>query len=435
MKRKIKKYTLLAHAIEIMIKTPEITIHDFSTKIGKNYSHAGNLMHQARRHLGRQCRDRPTKVDKTMAILSLIETIKLRKLKVPLEVSYGRAAELKSIAKKRLAAGRVPSEEALDWACNCLSLCTATANHTEPTTESGKLKAIIDQLQEDAPTRPAITYPTIDDGHMAEISIPDLHLGKCSTPGETGETYTPEIACQMFLTVFDDLLKQVIKAYSIERLVVPIGNDFLTTDNIRKTTTRGTPQDTQGSFNEHFRMGWKILREAIDKARAVAPVDIIVVPGNHDSIASFVLGEVLAAHYRTTPDVSIHNKSDQPRKYLRYGDVLLGYAHGHAEKSRSLPMLMATEVPKEWGQSRHREIHLGHMHHTRDTHYLGTNEIDGVILRVIPSLSASDRWHAAKGYRAQRAALAFVYHPTAGQKAIFRHSILDELAIPVPSVA
>ena len=182
-------------------------------------------------------------------------------------------------------------------------------------------------------------------------------------------------------------------------------------------------------------MGWALLIEAIEKARTVAPVDVIVVPGNHDSIASFVLGQILGTYFTSVEDVCIHSANDQPRKYIQYGEVLLGFAHGHAEKARSLPMLMATEASQAWGQTRHREIHVGHLHHTRDTHFLGANETDGVILRVIPSISGLDRWHASKGYRSQRAALAFVYHPKSGQKAIFRHSILDDLAITVPSVA
>tara|TARA_B110000977_G_C11088432_1_gene495724 strand:+ start:5614 stop:6915 length:1302 start_codon:yes stop_codon:yes gene_type:complete len=431
-----KHKTLLTRAVEIMRREPEITIHDFARIIGKRYNHAATLMSQGRRQLGKTGWELPTKVDKTMALLTLLGTIKMAVLQRLTHVSYGRAAELKSIAKKRLSDGRTPSSEAIQWARKSINLPVDEPknNETAPL-EIEALKSIIIELRQNAPMRPKDSHQPTSGGHLAEISIPDLHLGKYAAPEETGESYSPEIASRAFRTAFDDLLYQVNNAYEIERIVIPIGNDFLTSDNLRKTTTRGTPQDVQGSFHAHLRLGWHLLVEAIEKARSVAPVDVIVVPGNHDSIASFVLGQILGTYFTNVEDVCIHSANDQPRKYIQYGEVLLGFAHGHAEKARSLPMLMATEASQAWGQTRHREIHVGHLHHTRDTHFLGANETDGVILRVIPSISGLDRWHASKGYRSQRAALAFVYHPKSGQKAIFRHSILDDLAITVPSVA
>ena len=282
---------------------------------------------------------------------------------------------------------------------------------------------------------PAYSYPAKKDGHLVEISIPDLHLGKFSDPLETGETYNVEIACDLFRKAVADLIHQAKNACEIDRIVFPIGNDYLTADTFANTTSRGTAQDVSGHFAEHFRKGWQLLRETIESLRKIAPIDVMVVPGNHDSVASFALGEVLGAIYHDSEEVTIHHTNNQPRKYLSYGDILLGYAHGHLEKAQSLPMLMASEAAAAWGNSRHREIHVGHLHHTRDTHYLGTNEVDGVIVRVIPSLSASDRWHADKGYRSQRAALAFTYHPKNGQRGIFRHVVTDPLRIQVTNVA
>jgi hypothetical protein len=66
---------------------------------------------------------------------------------------------------------------------------------------------------------------------------------------------------------------------------------------------------------------------------------------------------------------------------------------------------------------------------------MGTDEKNGVNHRIIPSLSSADKWHAEKGYRSQRAALAFVYNRTEGQRAIFRHAILDRLKINVAKIA
>lgn len=297
------------------------------------------------------------------------------------------------------------------------------------------LKKYITELKDAAPILPNIRHSRIVDGHLAEISIPDLHVGKFASARETGEDYNLDIACNVFREALHDLASQCTTAYSVDKILFPIGNDFLNADNLANTTTRGTPQDSAGNFQDHFRAGMNLLREGIETLRSIAPVEVVIVPGNHDSVASFALGQLLGALYEHTPDVTVHDNTDQPRQYISYGKVLLGFAHGHNEKARDLPMLMAIEAPESWGKSKHREIHVGHLHHTRDTHYMASNEHEGVIHRVIPSLSASDRWHAAKGYRSQRSALAFVYHPEHGQRAIYKHSILDRLKIPVARIA
>jgi hypothetical protein len=297
------------------------------------------------------------------------------------------------------------------------------------------LKAYIAELKESAPTLPEIHHATIVDGHLAEISIPDLHVGKYASSNETGESYNLDIACDVFRSALHDLISQCTAGYPVEKILFPIGNDFLNGDNLCNSTTRGTPQDAAGNFKEHFRAGMNLLREGIETLRTIAPVEVVIVPGNHDSLSSFALGQLIGAIYESCTDVTVHDSTDQPRTYISFGNVLLGFAHGHSEKARDLPMLMAFEASQAWGSALHREFHVGHLHHTRDTHYMGTNEKDGVIHRVIPSLSSADRWHADKGYRSQRAALAFVYHRTEGQRAIFRHAILDRLKLNVAQIA
>lgn len=509
-------------AIELLRMHPEMDIREFAEIMNKRYAHAASLLSVARNHLGLSARESPTKIDKTMALLSLGLEIKGQQFRKLLDVSSGRAYELRHTARKRLRAGKEPSPEALEWASNVKKpglgiteqkeiptveqeakspivakknaagnvdvqstqrqprdpqdLIRAAgmnpddwyvASQTVNTWEIGAkhpqtgeilveplfqtkvrlepigevegvveaVRGLIEELREASPVLPDIKYSPIKEGHLLEIAIPDLHLGKYAKASETGEDYNVEIACEIFRKALNDLVTQAVKSYPIERIIFPIGNDFLTADTSSNTTTRGTAQDVSGNFENHFRTGIRLLREAVETMRTVAPIEVIIVPGNHDTHAVLAIGELLDAIYENCREITVHNDHTQPRKYISYGDILLGFAHGHNEKANSLPMLMAFEAADAWGRSRHREIHVGHLHHTRDTHYLGSNEADGVLIRVIPSLSASDRWHASKGYRSQRAALAFVYHPADGQRAIFRHSILDTLKVAVPRIA
>ena len=508
-------------AIELLRVHPEMDIRELAQILNKRYAHAASLLSLARNHLGLSARESPTKIDKTMALLSLGLEIKGAQFLKLLDVSSHRAYELRHTARKRMSAGKMPTPEALEWAENvktpglgikakeetpvveqgASSPITAKKNasgnvdvqsvqrqprnpqdliraagmdpndwyiasQTVNTWEIGAkhpqtgeilveplyqtkvrlepigevegvveaVRELIAELREASPILPKIVYAPKEEGHLLEIAIPDLHLGKYAKASETGENYNVEIACELFRKALNDLVAQAAKSYPIERIIFPIGNDFLTADTTSNTTTRGTAQDTAGNFENHFRTGVRLLREAVETMRSVAPVEVVIIPGNHDTHAVLAIGELLGAIYEKCSEVTIHNDSLQPRKYISYGKILLGFAHGHNEKANSLPMLMAVEAADAWGRSRHREIHVGHLHHTRDTHYLGTNESDGVLIRVIPSLSASDRWHAAKGYRSQRAAMAFVYHPKLGQTAIFRHSIINRLETPVPNI-
>lgn len=432
------KRTLQDLAIQIMENEPNITIHKFAERLGKRYQHAASLMTYARKKLGQKTWKTPTKVDKTMAILSLAQKPTGRQLQAWLDVSSGRAGELKAIAKKRLSANQRSSGDAIKWAKGILGISNKIATPSIPDEETdimAGIRNLISEVRNTVPTPIDLCYNQNQNGHLLELAIPDLHLGRYSCVEETAEAYDVDIACQLYRNAVADLLSQAKFAYNIEQIVLPIGSDFLTVDNLRNTTSRGTRQDVIGNFPHHFRKGVQLLRETVETLRRVAPVKVLIINGNHDSISSIAFGELLSALYESTHSVEVQNHCDQPRKYIRFGVNLLGYAHGHEEKSRSLPMLMATEAASDWGNTQHREFHVGHFHHTRDVCYFSTSEADGVIVRVIPSLSAADRWHASKGFRSQRAALAFVYHAQKGQRAILRHSILEPLKIAVSEIS
>lgn len=432
------KRTLQELAIQIMEAEPNITIHKFAERLGKRYQHAASLMTYARKRLGQKTWKTPTKVDKTMAVLTLAQKPTGRQLQVWLEVSSGRAGELKAIAKKRLSDNRKPSGDAIKWAKSILGISNKIAAPSIPDEGTDIMAGIWNLISEVRDVTPApidLIYNQNRNGHLLELAIPDLHLGRYSSVEETAVAYDVNIACELYRCAVTDLLSQAKNCYKIDQIILPIGNDFLTIDNLRNTTSRGTRQDVIGNFPHHFRKGVQLLRQTVETLRRVAPVKVIIINGNHDSISSIAFGELLSALYESTPSVDVQNCCDQPRKYIRFGTNLLGFAHGHEEKARSLPMLMATEAASDWGNTQHREFHVGHFHHTRDVCYLSTSEADGVIVRVIPSLSAADRWHASKGYRSQRAALAFVYHAQQGQRAILRHSILEPLKIAVSHIS
>jgi hypothetical protein len=261
-------------------------------------------------------------------------------------------------------------------------------------------------------------------GRLLRLVNPfDVHLGKLAYAPETGENYDLKIAAQTFRDCRDELLART-GSLPIERTLIPFGNDYFHYDNLASTTTGGTQQDSDTRFHKMFATGIELAVETVEIAAAKGPVTVLIVPGNHDRLAAFTLGCVLEAHFRKDRRVEIDN-GPALRKYHRYGVNLLGFTHGSEEKQQDLAVIMATEAP-EWSQTAHREWHVGHIHKMKG---LFGDSIRGVRIRVMPSIAATDAWHASKGYKDRRAMEAYLYDREKGYAGHFSSNV--DLPMPV----
>lgn len=281
------------------------------------------------------------------------------------------------------------------------------------------LADLLKQFQQAAPIRQPAAYPQRGEG-MLELSLMDLHLGKLSWAPETGHHYDPDTAEQMFWAALEDLLAKAAGCRP-EKILFVAGNDFFNTDAMGRTTTAGTPQDDGLTWKQGFIRGRDLLVRAIERLRQIAPIHVTCVNGNHDTARVFYLGEVLNAWFSRTPDVTVDNAPTQ-RKYLHYGQNLIGFTHGNNERHPSLPLLMASEQPQAWAGSQHREWHLGHWHIKRHKMFLPVEDQQGVLVRIVPSLCPADAWHSSMGYSGRLAAEAYFWHPQDGCVATFTHS-------------
>lgn len=281
------------------------------------------------------------------------------------------------------------------------------------------MQGILEQFQKAAPIQPAIIHRPGGKG-LLEVSIMDHHLGKYCSELETGKAYDADISERMFITALEDL---IAKSASLpaERILFVCGNDFLNTDHLGRTTTAGTPQDEAIRYQESFLRGRQLLVRAIDRLRQLAPVQVLMVTGNHDTQRIYYLGSALEAWFRNTKDVQVDNSMRQ-RKYIHYHKNLIGFTHGNNEKHFDLPLLLATEQPEGWANSRHREFHLGHFHSRKHKMFVPSFDRAGVLVRILPSLCPPDAWHAAMGYRSRLSAEALYYDREEGCVANFIHS-------------
>lgn len=281
---------------------------------------------------------------------------------------------------------------------------------------------IVKEVKEFSPNYDPINYKKIDKGQLLEINIFDLHFGKLCWGLETGDNYDTKIARKRYLEAITDIISKS-KCYDIKRIVFPIGNDFFNSDNLNNQTTAGTPQDEDVRWQKTFKEGRKLLIDGIDLLTKIAPVDVIIVQGNHDWERSFYVGDVLECWYDKNDNVSVNN-DPTPRKYYKFGKCLIGYTHGNNEKIADLPLIVASEKPDLWAQTKYREIHIGHLHHKREIKFMSTQEVKGIVLRYMRSLSGTDAWHNLKGYKgAVQACEAFIWDENEGMICQFSHNI------------
>ncbi|WP_339304560.1 hypothetical protein NST33_18520 [Paenibacillus sp. FSL L8-0435] len=227
-------------------------------------------------------------------------------------------------------------------------------------------------------------------GMMLEISIADIHLGKLAWQGDSNDTYNWEIARERFFHIINDVLTRT-QSYKFEKILFCWSNDFFHYDGLTKTTTGGTPQDTDLKFAQMYKIGTKMLIEAVDLLSQFAPVETFYVGANHDKLTSYVATEHLAAWFRNDTNVKV-DTDPKIRKYIEFGKCLIQFSHGHAEGKR-IGEVMPVEAREAWGRTVYHEVHAGHFHSERTV-----TKDNGVIVRYLNSPTGADTWHYESGY-------------------------------------
>lgn len=275
-------------------------------------------------------------------------------------------------------------------------------------------EALLKELKRYAPKVSNKSYKSKSgkDGTLLEICIFDPHFGKLAWREETDEDYDLKIAEARVKESVRELLGRM-NLDNVERILLPVGNDLINIDNRHNTTFAGTPQDSDCRYMKIIKAVKRILIEMIDELSAIAPVDVIVVPGNHDTTSTFMMGEILEAFYHKNKLVTIDNRPKQ-RKYYEYGLNSIQFTHGDQEKHNELLGIFATEEPALWGRTKFRFAQLGHFHKNKKMSYISVDEHHGFQIQILPSLSGTDFWHKSKGYNSMKQAKAMLFHKEEG---------------------
>lgn len=283
-----------------------------------------------------------------------------------------------------------------------------------PQTDFNALKdELIDEVKKYAPEYKTFEREQINEGHLFLIDPADVHIGKLCSAFEVGETYNNQIAVKRVLNGVAGLIDKA-RGFDIDKINLIIGNDILHIDNPKRTTTSGTPQDTDGIWHTNFLIAKKLYVDVIERLLQIADIHVTYNPSNHDYTHGFFLAQVIEAQFANCKQVTF-DTSIAHRKYFVYYDNVIGTTHGDGAKLQDLPLLMAHEAPK-WSECKKRYWYTHHLHHKVAKDYMG------VTVETLRSPSGTDSWHHRNGYEhAPKAIEGFIHHKQHGQIARLTH--------------
>ena len=290
------------------------------------------------------------------------------------------------------------------------------------------LKQIKEQLIEDlrnlSPNVSKIKRERPDDRndlHLLEISAFDLHIGKI---GIKGDEYNFDIAEERLFNAIEHLLYRA-QGYYIDKILFIVGNDLLNSDGDWPipSTTRGTPQFNTNYHIDMYRTARRLMIKAIDKLSKIADIHVMVVPGNHDRESVMHLGDCLQLYYKNNENIKVDN-SDCLMKAIPYGNNLIVSDHGDGPKTNDLPGIISQRFKNMWSDVDYVEVHRGHFHTNKATKLQAIEELNGITVRNLSSMSATDYWHDAKGFIGNiKKAQAFIYSRQNGLQGILNYNV------------
>jgi len=301
------------------------------------------------------------------------------------------------------------------------SLFIKNHNYKEPETIAieKSFNELLETYKDYAPIYPTIERAKSKDSHLLVVDIADLHINKYATSELTGAEYNSKKAVERAIEGTKGLLQKSI-GFGIDKILFVIGNDVLNTDNLSNSTTKFTPQDTDVSWHEAFKIAYECYVKSLELCLSVADVDVIHCPSNHDFMSGTFLAETLKAHFRLCDNITFDTSSAY-RKYYQYFGNLIELEHGDKGKVADLPLVIAQQQPKMWAECKFRYGYLHHVHHSDKRQFQSSKDYIGLNVTYLRSPSSADIWHSDNGYLNMVAVEAFIHSKENGRVAQITH--------------
>jgi hypothetical protein len=285
-----------------------------------------------------------------------------------------------------------------------------------------ELKAAIEDLASELPKWPRTKREskTVDPKLLTVYPIGDPHIGLLTYTPEVGDNWDLKIAEKMFMPLFKNLIASAPP--SEECLIVDLG-DFWHYDGMEQRTMRsGHKVDADGRPSKMVQVGFRIMLSMIHYALLVhKKVNVKILPGNHDDFGSIFLRVSLHHIFEKDPRVNV-DLSPAVFQYFDWGNNLLGMHHGDKCKMARLPMVMAADQAKLWGETEHRKWLVGHFHSDKSIIHRG-EDLQGCTVETFRSIIPNEGYAHEAGYRSPQDGKALIFHKDHGEIARYTVNI------------
>ena len=242
---------------------------------------------------------------------------------------------------------------------------------------------------------------------MAVVNIADFHLNR-KIWGKAGfnADYTLDTAKEVFKDIIDETETRLkASPYRIEKIILNTAGDFLNSDTIEGTTTAGTLQDTDVSWQEAFLTAQELMTYALLKLSNIAPVYHYYVAGNHDKMAGWYLTSWLKARFSGIENIFIDD-DPKARQVISYKGNVVVLAHGDNEGSRAIDLpFNEPEARKMFSNATNIEVLLGHHHSAK------VETKNGVRLEKLHcACPIGDQWTYEMAYGNNRTEASIMYY-------------------------
>jgi len=269
-------------------------------------------------------------------------------------------------------------------------------------------------LSKPIPPAPVVKKPSAATSKDLEVAIilGDPHFGMLSWDKETGDDWDTSIARDVHTKA---IRKALMLAPASSRLLLINLGDAVHADGNNATTTAGTRVDVDSRWPKVVRVFVETMNLAVEEGlQKHDHVELVTIPGNHDSLTSLVIRMVLAERWRDNPRVTVAENLKMIWGH-HFGSNLICAMHGDKTRLNNIPTLIAQDFRKEWGASKHSFVFAGHIHHAK------RQEFPGIEVEYFRALCSKDQWHAASGYRSKRSLRCDVFHREYGR--VLMHEI------------
>ena len=248
----------------------------------------------------------------------------------------------------------------------------------------------------------AVTPPETTDADLLTLyPIADVHVGMRSWAAETGEDYDTDAATDRLKSWVGQCVAASPASHTA--IVLDVGDLTHADDNSNQTPRSRHSLDVS---TRHFgTLDATIQAMAICIELALAKHERVIVrilPGNHNITSYMAIMFALAERYRDNDRVNVQKVPGEFFVYS-FGKIMLAAHHGDKAKADRLVHFLADQYAQLWGQTVHRFLFTGHMHHHR------SQDIGGVQWEQLRAVTPRDANAISNAYvgRAQLQAITF----------------------------